>query len=619
MKKTILKIMMAPALVLLTFVLLVGSSFAVDLVAIEGQWTPPGVGTTPVRMWGFAADTGQQCDSLPDWGVGPKLTATADETLTINLRNCLSEEVSVFIPGQSKVTTPVEVPGDPQRIRSFDAETDPEASVTYTWTNLKAGTYIYHSGTNLSKQVHMGLYGALIVNAGNGIAYNGSSPVNYDNEAVLFFSEIDPALHNPTPVAANPNNYKPRYFLVNGQPYPNAAPILNHPLGTNERVLVRMISAALDDLVPTINGLHWNLVAEDGNPYPYPKTQVTALLSSMKTRDAILVADMEGTYPVFDRRFNITNNGSGAGGMMVLLQAQSMEGAPVATPDSMTVDEGGTVSVLDSGNYSVLDNDVPNTGVTAILVNDVIRGELTFNSDGTFSYTHDGSETTQDFFTYKANDGTLDSNVATVTIKITPVNDPPVAVDDFFEIVEGETLTVEAPGVLGNDSDPEDDGLTAILNTNVVGGTLTLNGNGSFDYTPDTGTTTDSFTYYAYDGTVNSTTPATVTITVTEAPAPPENQPPLANPDSATTTRNTAVTINLTANDTDPDGNLDPASVSIRNVSRGVTITSLNNGSVVYTPRRNFQGTDTFTYTVFDSGTPPLESNEATVTVTVVR
>src|SRR5947209_30980 len=78
---------------------------------------------------------------------------------------------------------------------------------------------------------------------------------------------------------------------------------------------------------------------------------------------------------------------------------------------------------------------------------------FTLNSDGSYTYTHDGSETSSDSFTYNANDGSLDSNIATVNITVSPVNDPPIAVPDAYTDAEGGTLTVAAPGVLGNDTD----------------------------------------------------------------------------------------------------------------------------------------------------------------------
>ena len=64
-----------------------------------------------------------------------------------------------------------------------------------------------------------------------------------------------------------------------------------------------------------------------------------------------------------------------------------------------------------------------------------------------------------DSFTYKANDGTADSNVATVTITVNPVNDAPVATDDASRPTRTRTLTVAAPGVLANDTDTDGDAL----------------------------------------------------------------------------------------------------------------------------------------------------------------
>jgi VCBS repeat-containing protein len=107
-----------------------------------------------------------------------------------------------------------------------------------------------------------------------------------------------------------------------------------------------------------------------------------------------------------------------------------------------------------------------------------------------------------------------------VTITVNAVNDLPTAVDDSYATDEGTTLNEAAPGVLTNDSDPENDPLTAVLDTGPSNGTLTLNGDGSFGYTPDANFNgTDSFTYHASDGTADSNV-ATVTITV-NSNAPP--------------------------------------------------------------------------------------------------
>ena len=186
--------------------------------------------------------------------------------------------------------------------------------------------------------------------------------------------------------------------------------------------------------------------------------------------------------------------------------------APVANNDSYSVKEGFTISVATPG---VLNNDTDANGdtLTAIKLSEPAKGALTFNSNGSFTYVHNGSQTTSDSFTYKANDGTLDSNVATVNITVTGVNDLPVAKDDSYTVKEGDTLTVN--GVLDNDADLDGDTLTATKVTDPANGTLTFNSNGSFTYKHDGGeTTSDSFTYKANDGKGDSNV-ATVNITVT--------------------------------------------------------------------------------------------------------
>ena len=108
----------------------------------------------------------------------------------------------------------------------------------------------------------------------------------------------------------------------------------------------------------------------------------------------------------------------------------------------------------------------------------------------------------------------------TATPDATPVNDAPVAVDDGYNVDEDATLNVAADGVLGNDGDADGDALTAALVSGPANGTLSLNADGSFSYTPDADFNgTDSFTYRANDGTVDGNL-ATVTITVDPANDP---------------------------------------------------------------------------------------------------
>ena len=149
---------------------------------------------------------------------------------------------------------------------------------------------------------------------------------------------------------------------------------------------------------------------------------------------------------------------------------------PVAVADSIVVAEGGTATALVVGATSVLANDsdadLPSDTLTAVLVTGPVRGNLTFNGNGTFSYTHDDTENFTDSFTYRVTDaGNHTSNTVTVPITITPVNDnTPVANSESTTVAEGGTVTVLVGGatsVLADDTDADlpNDSLTAVLVT----------------------------------------------------------------------------------------------------------------------------------------------------------
>src|SRR5262249_28654275 len=140
-------------------------------------------------------------------------------------------------------------------------------------------------------------------------------------------------------------------------------------------------------------------------------------------------------------------------------------------------------------------------------------GALTLNADGSFDYQPDPHFGGTDAFTYQATDGTDDSNVATVTIDVT--NAVPVASDDAFSVTHDQPLHVAAGGVLGNDTDANGDGLSAVPASNPAHGTLLFHADGAFDYVPDPHYVgNDTFTYLVSDDVANSD-PATVTVSVT--------------------------------------------------------------------------------------------------------
>jgi hypothetical protein len=179
--------------------------------------------------------------------------------------------------------------------------------------------------------------------------------------------------------------------------------------------------------------------------------------------------------------------------------------APVATNDAYTAVQNHTLIVPAPG---VLTNDLPGPGqyLAAVLVSGSAHGSVTLNTNGGFTYTPATNYLGTDSFTYKDVDGVTNSATATVTLTVV-TNNPPVVVNDSYDYWVNTTLTVGAPGILSNDSDPNGDPLTAAVASAPAHGSLTLNADGSFAYTPATNFAgADSFTYRAYDGSAYSST-----------------------------------------------------------------------------------------------------------------
>jgi uncharacterized delta-60 repeat protein len=185
--------------------------------------------------------------------------------------------------------------------------------------------------------------------------------------------------------------------------------------------------------------------------------------------------------------------------------------------------------------------------------------------------------------------GTVNSRTATLTV----TNNPPVANNDSYTTPENAPLTVAAPGVLANDTDANGDTLSAFLVSGVSHGTLTLNANGGFSYSPIANYYgLDSFTYQASDGMAQGNV-ATVTINVTFV-----DQPPVPNNQTVVVPNFSATNLVLTATDVD-SSNLTYAILAAP--TNGV-LSSLNTntGAITYTPGPSRYGPDSFTFTAFD-------------------
>ncbi|PVV22441.1 MAG: hypothetical protein B6D78_05085, partial [gamma proteobacterium symbiont of Ctena orbiculata] len=301
--------------------------------------------------------------------------------------------------------------------------------------------------------------------------------------------------------------------------------------------------------------------------------------------------------------YTIDDGNGGTDTATVTVTVGGVNDAPVATDDATGTNEDTPVTVAVLPNDSDPDGDV----LTVTAVTQGANGSVTIDPvTGNPVYTPNTNFTGTDSFTYTITDGNGGTDTATVTVTVGGVNDAPVATDDATGTNEDTPVTV---AVLPNDSDPDGDALTVTAVTQGANGSVTIDpvtGNPVYTPNPDFNGT-DTFTYTIDDGNGGTDT-ATVTVNVGGV-----NDAPVATDDAIGTNEDTPVTIDVLPNDSDPDGD----TLTVTSVTQGANGTvSIDpvSGNPVYTPNPDFNGTDTFTYTI-DDGNGGTDT--ATVTVTV--
>jgi VCBS repeat-containing protein len=227
--------------------------------------------------------------------------------------------------------------------------------------------------------------------------------------------------------------------------------------------------------------------------------------------------------------------GFGQNGSHVTVRDVRLSGLPQLHDDAATLLEDGTLAF---NPFAQVDN-AAILQLGSHVVDQPAHGAVSVNADGTFSYTPAANYNGTDSFTYRLSDGPLESNLATVNITLTPVNDAPVVADVQATTAE-DTALVIALGAYATDVDSTS--LTTQVVTGPTHGVLTQNTDGSYTYTPDANYNgADSFTYKANDGALDSNI-ATVSLNVTAV----NDAPTLGNLNLAAV-EDTALTMNLLA------------------------------------------------------------------------
>ena len=484
-----------------------GAALAQSAVTLTAQSTtanlPDG---QSVPMWGYfctaASGTGVSCNAATGAAQSgtawqpPLIRVPAGATLTITLNNQLSVPTSIVIDGQlggGLGSTPVRMvspahppqgttwpgtagdatpgscsdgtfgdtgtfcpPAQEDRVRSFATEVPAGGSsgVTpvpaLTWSNLRPGTYLIHSGTEPSIQHPMGLYGVLVVTETTANTAYGTA---YDADVPMLFSEIDPVQNAAVTAAvsgagfderatyAGPGmckspvdgtvapgacyppavNYSPRYYLINGVSFDRtnvaASTLAVGSTATSGNVLLRLVNAGLRLHVPAVVGATLTPLAEDGNKV----SGVTGVQDSMvmtpgKTYDVTIQPAQiasPGTYdaanlPVFDRQLSLSTENARDGGMQayIAMAGGAAAGGVGSAASQVTLGAvsnltfycaaGSSLSVSDPSK-GLLGGVTGANGVAlanpAVFGSDISTDTLQLNADGTFTYTPSATAT----------------------------------------------------------------------------------------------------------------------------------------------------------------------------------------------------------------------------------
>jgi len=255
------------------------------VVASEGTLTLPDGVTVPI--WGFALSP-TDAAQVP----GPTLIVNEGETVRLQVLNNLSgQNLSLSLPGQ-------DLPADAVGVA-------PGEVGEYTFVASQAGTYSYEAGLtdNGPRQVMMGLFGALIVRPAANPAWAYNDPATaFDDEALLIFSEVDPDF-NQDPLNFDLKNFKPEYWLLNGQAYPATAPVSVAPGST---VLMRYLNAGVQERSVGILGLHQSIIGEDSSQLPYAFQVFAETMGAGQALDALV--NIPADLPV-GTRYALYNTG----------------------------------------------------------------------------------------------------------------------------------------------------------------------------------------------------------------------------------------------------------------------------------------------------------------------
>jgi hypothetical protein len=345
----------------------------------------------------------------------------------------------------------------------------------------------------------------------------------------------------------------------------------------------------------------------DGNPLSITSVQAAVNGTvALVAGDVVFTPDTDYNGPA-SFTYTVSDGQGGSSTATVNLTVNPVNDAPVAGDDSGSTAEDTPITFTAA---QLLDNDTDVDGDTLTItgVGPATNGAAVLNPDGSVTFTPTANFNGTASFVYTVADGNGGTDTATVTVNVPPVNDAPIAVNDG-PLSTNEDTPLTGINVLGNDTDADGDSLTVTSATSSQGSVL-INANGTLDFTPNTNFNGAATISYAISDGNGGSSSASVSITVN----------PVAD---LTTTDDTAAgnedtTISGSVADSTTSGGALTYAVT-SGVANGTLVFNNATGAYDYTPNANFNGTDSFSYTVTDAASGESATQSVSITVNPVN
>ncbi len=283
---------------------------------------------------------------------------------------------------------------------------------------------------------------------------------------------------------------------------------------------------------------------------------------------------------------HVCDNQNGCSNTTLTLTVNSINDTPVALPANLSVNEDNNLT----GNLSAFATDVETSQLTYTLLSTPSSGQISLNGNGSFTYSPAINFSGNITATYQACDVLGSCANGTIFINVNAVNDAPIAPNVSLTMTED----VPGSGTITTIQDVDNASVVITINQNAVNGVFTLSNSGYYTFTPNTNFFGSDVVNYTACDALNACSQGSINLTIQ-----PVQDLPIVNNEATVIIQDNVLNGNLSANDSDGDG--DVLQYSLTNMPANGTFNLSSNGSFIYTPNTSFVGTELINYQACDA------------------